>query len=176
MKVLNLPMWVWLIGIGGAIVVGLSGFVGVARYANTDEGFCLDCHRSGLNAYLWVGSKVHPAGITCIECHAETGQIIPEKFRADETRLNENCERCHWETRRAGKADSTGIIVVKVSHGLHLQELDATCTDCHRNIMHDRFVPATNRPRMGYCYGCHEREEPCTTCHLISLTGLEQGL
>jgi nitrate/TMAO reductase-like tetraheme cytochrome c subunit len=174
MKILNLPIWVWLIGIGGAVVVGLSGFVAVARYTNTDERFCLDCHRSGTNAYLWVGSKVHPADIACTECHARAGEIIPEEFRADETRLNENCERCHKKARGMEQGGPAEVTVVRVSHRMHLSELDGTCMDCHRNIVHDRFLPATNRPRMDYCYGCHEEDEPCTKCHLISLTGLKE--
>jgi ribosomal protein L31 len=61
---------------------------------------------------------------------------------------------------------SNNPLKIIMNHQFHLEGVGAQCTDCHRNISHDKLTPVTNRPRMEFCFQCHEaNRETCSTCH-----------
>jgi len=89
--------------------------------------------------------------------------------------VNPNCAGCH-PAIAAGKP-IPGVVEVRLAEfregieeetvyqwGLrdlmytwHVSNRVCLCTDCHRNVAHDRLGPAFsgNRPRMAYCRECH---------------------
>jgi nitrate/TMAO reductase-like tetraheme cytochrome c subunit len=156
-----------------AILVLLAAIpgLGLVRFTTGHPFFCLSCHRNQDVPEMWLASRVHPASVTCTECHAPPGEIIPRKFSASDELMNQNCRRCHDPLPGGEQTTLQSVRVVFVSHKRHAEK-GALCTDCHRNLEHDKSSPRTNRPTMESCYRCHQahpRSQACNTCHPINL-------
>ena len=167
---------VLLAAVGGfCAVVGLAAAFGAFRYTTVDSRYCASCH--GDMETLVARSHAHPPGLAaCVDCHADAEcGTVTGAFAANQATLNARCESCH--------ADIPDLVepkkqLIKLSHKIHIKEQGGVCTDCHRNVAHDRFPEGTNRPTKETCYACHEHkveidgevnEKNCLRCHFILL-------
>ncbi len=145
--------------------------LGLVRFTTGHPFFCLSCHRNQELAEMWLPSRVHPASVTCTDCHAIPGDLVPRRFSANDELMNRACIRCHPSIPGGEQNTLQTVRFVFVSHKLHAEK-GARCTDCHRNLEHDKSSPQTNRPAMEACYQCHQahpRTQACNTCHPINL-------
>jgi len=56
-------------------------------------------------------------------------------------------------------------VELKFSHQKHMQDVGASCTDCHA-AADTSALPAQNLlPDMETCYNCHDSDTECTVCH-----------
>jgi len=151
----------------GVIVIGLAFVLFAGHFLMAYPGICLHCHVNQTRIEMWSQS-IHPARVTCVNCHAEPGQLFPHKFSAQGEFVNKNCLHCHKDVEKKGKQVSSDI---KFTHRLHIQEAELACVDCHRNIVHEKMITGTNRPSHGTCVECHEEvekggREACLKCHI----------
>lgn len=184
--------------LGLLLLLGVGGFVWVARTGNTAPSQCGSCHPEMTD--LWRASLVHPSGeVTCHECHAAHPELpdspnilgylrdsfIPEKFLSSAERVGPRCLGCH---ARIPSADKEEKPFIKINHKLHLApnllvegvEVTLVCLDCHASVAHDTGEAGTNRPLMAGCFAarCHERDrtaERCLLCHYQKLVEVEAG-
>lgn len=168
---LSKPVWGVIIAVV-AILAAIPG-LGLVWFTTGHPFFCLSCHeyQQGVAEEMWLGSRVHPASIGCVDCHTAAGQLFPRKFSAGDDFMNKSCLSCHPTIPKGEQTDIKDVRVVKISHKLHAEK-KVLCIDCHRNIEHDRRSPRTNRPTMEACYGCHQahpRTQSCDKCHPINL-------
>jgi hypothetical protein len=167
-KIKNILKSKWFIfGIGPIFtLIGIVLVIGIGHTLTTYPLICLSCHARQTNISMWSPSAVHPARITCVNCHAKPGQLFPRDFFADE-RVNDNCLFCHRNVAEKGKETAHHM---KIAHKLHIEESKLMCIDCHRNIAHEKMEARTNRPRRLTCMECHEEAisggpEACMKCH-----------
>jgi len=167
----QLPRSIWaLIALIILILAAIPG-LGLVRFTTSHPLFCLSCHQNQEPTARWLPSRLHPASVTCPDCHTIPGGIFPRKFSASDELMNNNCLRCHPTLPRGEQTDLESVRLVKISHKLH-GEKKVLCIDCHRNIEHDSSAPRTNRPPMETCYACHQahpRDQACEQCHPIKL-------
>ncbi|MGC8809146.1 MAG: hypothetical protein ACP5Q3_02710 [bacterium] len=155
------------------IMLILAAIPGLAlvHFTTSHPFFCLTCHKNQEPPERWLPSRMHPASITCTDCHSQPGAFVGKHFSAGDSLLNENCLRCHPLATVQEQMALDKVRLVKISHKSHAQR-KISCLDCHRNIQHDPLNPRTNRPRMETCYHCHEahpRPQACDFCHPINL-------
>jgi nitrate/TMAO reductase-like tetraheme cytochrome c subunit len=151
----------------GVIVIGLAFVLFAGHFLMAYPGICLHCHVNQTKIEMWSQS-VHPDRVTCVNCHAEPGQLFPHKFSAKSEFVNKNCLHCHNNIEKKEQQISNDI---KFSHRLHIQEAELTCVDCHRNIVHEKMLRGTNKPSHATCVECHEEvkeggREACLKCHI----------
>jgi predicted CXXCH cytochrome family protein len=161
------------------VIVGVSGgfpVLGLVRYTTTGVGFCGSCHSEGYKQ--WSESKAHkPSDAVCSDCHAEKGSLAPGKFSAAEERITPNCIRCHEDIVKQDKPEQLKLHFIKISHKRCMEKTGNKCLNCHRNIVHDKLAPISNRPYKVTCYSCHKKDidasppkdEACKKCHYITL-------
>ncbi len=156
----------YLFFVGIFLILGtLVGFAALEKYVTAKPGFCLTCHINQSHSKFSEPSKVHPK-IDCAECHATHAEWIPRDFSAGDTRVNDNCKRCHKNILSEDSSTfNSNIKKIIIPHKKHVLEIETPCTTCHANIYHDKQSPITNRPRMEFCYNCHTTDEKCSTCH-----------
>ncbi len=167
--------WVFIIAI--LLILAAIPGLGLVRFTTTHPFVCLSCHQNQDPREMWLPSRIHPASVTCTDCHTKPGEIFPRKFYASDDLMNTKCLNCHPTIPRGEQVDLQNIRIVKISHKLH-GEKKALCIDCHRNIEHDTLSPRTNRPRMETCYQCHQahpRTQACDKCHPINLVYSGKG-
>lgn len=138
----------------------------MGHWMTTYPAICLSCHARQTSISMWSPSSIHPARVTCVNCHAKPGQLFPRDFFADE-RVNDNCLSCHKHVAEKGIETADHM---KIDHKLHTEEAKLMCIDCHRNIEHDKTEAGTNRPSHLTCIECHEEAisggpESCMKCH-----------
>lgn len=165
----------FLKGLAAAAFVAAAAAAGLGLayvdFTATDPVVCRSCHDD--EAALWDASAVHPPGLgSCHECHdggAETSRT--GRFSADPDAVTANCLACHEDQKQA---EETVSHVVKLSHKVHVTDEGLRCTDCHKNLAHDRYLRATYRPTKWSCYVCHEHKKEidgpvtqknCMRCH-----------
>jgi nitrate/TMAO reductase-like tetraheme cytochrome c subunit len=151
----------------GLIVLGVAFVIFAGHILMTHPGICLHCHVGQTRIEMWSQS-VHPTRVSCVNCHAEPGQLFPHKFSARDVFVNKNCINCHKDVE---KKEKQVINEIKITHRMHIQEAELKCVDCHRNIVHEKMIPGTNRPSHATCIECHEgvekgEPEACLTCHI----------
>jgi nitrate/TMAO reductase-like tetraheme cytochrome c subunit len=158
----------WVIFGAGPIVtlIGVILVILVGHTLTAHPLVCLSCHARQTSISMWSPSMIHPARVTCVNCHAKPGQLFPRDFFADE-RVNENCLSCHRHVAEKEKEEAHHM---KIAHKLHIEESNLKCIDCHRNIAHEKMEAGTNRPRRLTCMECHEESiqggpEACMKCH-----------
>jgi hypothetical protein len=132
----------------------------------TYPAICLSCHARQTSISMWAPSVIHPARVTCVDCHARLGQLFPRDFFADD-QVNGNCLVCHKPVAEKGIETADHM---KIDHKLHTEEAKLMCIDCHRNIEHDKTEAGTNHPSHLTCIECHEEAisrgpESCMKCH-----------
>lgn len=158
----------FLFGVLPAIVViGVAAVLVAGHFLMTYPGICLHCHMPQTRIMMWTQS-VHPTKVTCVNCHAKPGQLFPRKFFARDEFVDKNCRRCHGDVEKKETQISNDI---RISHRMHIQELEMRCVDCHRNVVHEKTIPGTNRPSHATCVECHEEveagdSESCQLCHM----------
>ncbi len=173
----KLPRRTWALMIAILLVLAAIPLWGLVRFTTTNSLFCLSCHQNQEPQEMWLPSRVHPASISCKDCHTPPGEVLPRKFSASDDLMNDQCLRCHPAMARGEQADLKSVRIVKISHKLHAEK-KALCIDCHRNIAHDSASLRTNRPQMETCYHCHQahpRTQACDQCHPINLVYLKKG-
>ncbi|GEM_PF-4416681 len=170
------PKWLW----GAAVIVlivAVNLVMALVHFVTANPVSCLSCHGTGGTPDMSKGSLVHPtyAQVKCVDCHAKPGQyVLVEGYRggfsADPPKLSASCVRCHSDvpSRQNALGFKFNPVKIDLSHKAHL-ERGANCTDCHQNLAHDPSPEPTNRPRMEYCYQCHDRSTSCTKCHGTSI-------
>lgn len=167
----NLSRRTWTLIIVILLILAAIPGLGLVRFTSTHTLVCLSCHQNQEPRARWLPSRIHPASVTCVDCHAKPGEIFPSKFLASDDLMNQRCLGCHPTISGGEQADLQNVRIVKISHKLHAEK-KAFCIDCHRNIEHDTLSPRTNRPRMETCYQCHQahpRTQACDKCHPINL-------
>jgi hypothetical protein len=148
------------------LVVGVAFFGVIESYTTGTPQFCMSCHARQGNIDFLASSTRHPKKVTCPECHADHTVLVPRDFKADDARVNANCRRCHQSVLEKEPEYGNNPLKIIMNHQFHLEGVGAQCTDCHRNVSHDKFEPVTNRPRMDFCFQCHEvNRETCSKCH-----------
>lgn len=148
------------------LVVGVTLFGVIEKYTTGTPQFCMSCHAHQGNIDFLASSTRHPKKVTCPACHADHTALIPRDFKADDERVNANCRRCHQSVLEEEPEYGNNPLKIIMNHRFHLEGVGAQCTDCHRNISHDKLEPITNRPRMEFCFQCHEvNRETCSKCH-----------
>lgn len=169
MKLSKIPREVLILAGATVLIVGSLPLIGLVKYTTSDSSFCMSCHSKGV-AQVQATSQFHPASVGCTDCHSKDKGIIPQGFpqgfSADEEIINTNCLSCHDKITKVKltRFEAPGV-VVKVPHEFHLNTVGATCTDCHRNVAHDKKLNPTNRPSMATCQQCHSQETACSNCH-----------
>lgn len=164
-----LVFWVLLAAgfFGGNVLYGLTAFT------RGDRGQCVSCHRFSATALMWEISDRHSPGLACFQCHG----ALPDQdarcgsFSAKPEVVNSNCMGCHSGIL-AGKALGKEA-EVRLAHAeggkvyrwkledlmyrWHLEKRICLCTDCHRNVSHEKTsgVAAPYRPKLAYCGECH---------------------
>ena len=158
----------WVIFVVGPILtlIGIVLVIWVGHTLTAHPVICLSCHARQTSLSMWSPSMIHPARVTCVDCHAKAGQMFPRDFFADE-RVDDNCLVCH---RHVAEKEMEEAHHMQIAHKLHIEESKLKCIDCHRNIAHEKMEAGTNRPRRSTCIECHEEAieggpESCTKCH-----------
>lgn len=151
----------------GVIILGIAFAISAGHVLMTFPAICLNCHVKQTRIMMWTES-IHPSRVTCVNCHAEPGQLLPNKFLARDDFVNKNCISCHRDVEKKERQIHRDI---KITHRLHIQEAELRCVDCHRNIVHEKMIPGTNRPSHETCIQCHEEVEKgapenCLKCHI----------
>jgi nitrate/TMAO reductase-like tetraheme cytochrome c subunit len=165
-KVLLRSKWV-IFGVGpGLTLIGVALVILIGQTLTTYPMICLSCHARQTSISMWAPSAIHPARVTCVNCHAKPYQLFPRDFFADE-QMNDNCLYCHRDVAEKGMETADHM---KIDHKLHTEEAKLMCIDCHRNIEHDKTEAGTNRPSHLTCIECHEESisggpESCMKCH-----------
>ncbi len=160
----------------GAVVIAANSLYGLARFTRESRSFCLQCHDKGFGTQgLWDVSPMHPEGMPCIFCHTRPGQSRSGPISARPDTVHPNCVGCHWTVLEANISQKTVVVVEAdgrdrdrtehilyrwplrdVMYTWHLQKRICLCTDCHRNVAHDRGDEGIRyMPRMAYCAECH---------------------
>ena len=159
-----------------AVALGANLLYGTVLFTRENRSYCLRCHRTAAQALMWEASERHPAGFTCAPCHA----VLPGRkvrwgaFSAHADTVNPNCIGCHESvvqgrplnkvvevrfrvSRDGGTAPKTYRWTLdELMYGWHLKSRVCLCTDCHRNIAHERESKAFgHRPKMSTCKACH---------------------
>jgi len=165
-KLLLKSKWV-IFGVGPLVtLIGVALVIWMGHLLTTYPAICLSCHARQTSISMWAPSAIHPDRVTCVNCHAKSGQLFPRNFFADE-RVNQNCLGCH---RHVAEKEIEEAHHMKIAHKLHVEESKLMCIDCHRNIAHEKMEAGNNRPRRLTCMECHQEDisggpESCTKCH-----------
>ncbi len=165
-QILLKSKWV-IFGVGPILtLIGVALVIWIGHMLTTHSAICLSCHARQSSIPMWSPSEIHPARVTCVNCHAKPGQLFPRLFYADE-QVNNNCLGCHAHVAEKEMEEAHHM---KIAHKLHVEESKLMCIDCHRNIAHEKMEAGTNRPRRLTCVECHEEAisggpESCTKCH-----------
>lgn len=168
----------WIFGIIAVFILFVFGVIpllAIVRYSTISPNNCKTCH--ALEFEQWKSSRGHsPEDAVCVDCHAAPFKVIVENYYADEEKVNQNCIRCHSNMRTL-EQEGLKRHIIKISHQVHVEELEIGCLDCHRNHIHDKDVCRTNMVTKRSCYECHQDEidgtpdeENCLRCHYVILT------
>lgn len=162
-----------LLFLGGAVVLilGTLPLASLVKYTTSTPSFCLSCHSQGF-AKVTFNSQVHPTSVGCTSCHSRGKGLLPlgfpQSFSADDEVINPNCLRCHKEVAKEKLPQfKFNPLQINIPHERHLK-MGLNCTDCHRNVVHDKRFEPTNRPAMNTCQACHQQTKEvasCATCH-----------
>lgn len=158
--------WVIFGVIPFSILVGPGLLIWMGHLLTTYPAICLSCHAKQTSISMWASSAIHPESVTCVNCHAKVNQMFPRDFFADE-RVNKNCLFCHSNVAEKGMET---IHQINFDHKLHSEEPKLKCTDCHKNIEHEKMQSGKNRPYKSTCIECHpeaigEVSDSCLKCH-----------
>ena len=167
----------WIISIIFVLILFIFGVIpplAVVRYSTTNPHHCKTCHV--VEFEQWQSSQGHSQdNASCIDCHTAPPRTVPENYSADKERVNQNCNGCHFDVRALEQEDLKKHII-KISHQVHVEELEITCLDCHSNLIHHKYTSATNRVTKRSCYECHQdeidgpsNEENYLRCHYMIL-------
>lgn len=178
-----------------AALLAANLLYGVFLHSRHNRSTCLGCHRANTPAAMWEQAQVHSPGFACSPCHG----LPPGRqgrcgaFSAHPDTVNPNCIGCH-PVVVAGKpipkvaevrlAKSLGNLEEETVYQWPLRDLMYTwhvgnrvclCTDCHRNIAHDKRGPSFsgNRPRMEACRQCHYHAAKDDYVNVVPLPLLE---
>ncbi len=159
-----------------AAILGANLLYGTVLITRSNRSYCLRCHRTTGPALMWEASDRHAAGISCGQCH---GMLPGRKgrcgaFSAHAETVNPNCVGCHRNVLKEGPLDKIVEVRLRADpdsgaraevyrwklgqlmYGWHLKKGICLCTDCHRNISHERESRRfAHRPKMSYCKACH---------------------
>jgi len=166
LKILLKSKWV-IFGVGPIFtLIGVALVIWIGHLLTTHPAICLSCHARQSSIPMWSPSAIHPARVTCVDCHAKPGQLFPRHFFADE-QVNNNCLICH---KPVAAREMDEAHHMKIAHKLHIEESKLMCIDCHRNIAHEKMEAGTHRPRRLTCVECHNEDiqggpESCMKCH-----------
>ena len=149
----------------------------VYLHSRHDRSYCVECHQFSAPASMWDVSNKHSEGLTCVQCHGNLpeGQGRCGSFSAHADVVNPNCISCHPSilkgspiekivgVRLPSTADLQGgpkeyhWRLEDLMYRWHVNNKVCLCTDCHRNISHDKAVDSAGRyqPSMAYCKECH---------------------
>jgi|YNPNPStandDraft_1061719.scaffolds.fasta_scaffold00766_20 hypothetical protein len=162
------------------LAAAADGLYGLVRHTRESRKVCLSCHEKTPGTRgLWDLSPAHARGIDCLECHTSAGGTMKGRISGRPETIDPNCMACHSHILEA-RIDSRVVTVcerreqehagtdqscaktlarwplVDLMYTWHVANRVCLCTDCHRNVAHDkgeagvRYVPKT-----AYCAGCH---------------------
>lgn len=159
-----------------AAVLGANLLYGTVLFTRETRSYCLVCHRASGPALMWEASERHAEGLTCGQCH---GRLPGQKgrcgaFSAHADTVNPNCMGCHASVLEGRPLDKVVEVQLQappdsgagpkmyrwrleeLMYGWHLKKRICLCTDCHRNVSHERESKAFGHgPKMAYCKACH---------------------
>jgi hypothetical protein len=159
-----------------AAVLGANILYGTVLVTRASRSYCLDCHRASGPALMWEASDRHAPGLTCGPCH----KLLPGQqgrcgaFSAHAETVNPNCMGCHPSVLQGRPLDKVVEVRLRAGpdsgaeprvyrwpleqlmYGWHLKKRICLCTDCHRNVSHERESRVFGHsPKMAYCQACH---------------------
>ncbi len=171
----KLLLLMFLMVIAAVLVVG-NVFYGAVVYTRHALSYCIDCHQFNEPAAMWERSDRHAEWMTCPQCH---GLLPGQKgrlgaFSAHASTVNPNCMGCHASIEDGRPIEKVAQVKVPAAGGedggrvlyewplqelmfkWHIQNRVCLCTDCHRNVAHEKgVVPSGHQPKMAYCKECH---------------------
>jgi len=167
----------WFMGIIFLLILFIFGVIpllAIVGYSTTNPNHCKTCHL--VEFEQWHSSQGHSTeDASCTDCHALPQRMVAEKYSADRDIVNQNCIGCHLDVSTLEQEDLKKHII-KISHQVHVEELEITCLDCHRNLIHHKDTSETNKVTKRSCYECHpdeidgpSNEENCLRCHYVIL-------
>ncbi len=69
-----------------------------------------------------------------------------------------------FASKKAPPVDNSSLI--KFSHSKHINDVGASCTDCHTNVKTSTGIKQDLLPSMSTCFMCHDQSSTkCTFCH-----------
>lgn len=170
---------VWLgLFLGSVIAVLMAGNIlyGIFLHTRNERPYCLSCHEYMGPASMWEISDRHTEGFSCPLCHS----VLPDQqarcgaFSAHPETVNPNCMGCHSNVMEQKPLDKVVEVRFASPHGpgqrevsvrwqlndlmfrWHLKKKVCLCTDCHRNVSHDKGASSSDhQPKMAYCKECH---------------------
>src|SRR4030043_973307 len=158
----------WVIFLVGPIftLIGVVLVIWVGHPLTAHPLICLSWRARQTRLSMWSPSMIHPARVTCADCHAKAGQMFPRDFYADE-RVDDNCLVCH---RHVAEKEMEEAHHMQIAHKLHIEESKLKCIDWHKNIAHEKMEAGMNGPRRLTCMEGHEEAisggpESCMKCH-----------
>lgn len=161
--------WILLAG----VLLGGNGLYALTAYTRGNRPQCLSCHQLAGPAAMWERSPRHSPGLVCSQCHgALPGQKARSgSFSAKPEVVNLNCMGCHPRILtgtslgkeaevRLGQAEGGKVYRWKLEdlmYRWHLEKRICLCTECHRNVAHEKGsgTAAPHRPKLAYCGECH---------------------
>jgi hypothetical protein len=159
-----------------AAVLGANILYGTVLITRENRSYCLACHSVSGPALMWEASERHEDGISCGQCH---GMLPGQRgrcgaFSAHAETVNPNCMGCHGSVVEGRPLDKVVEVrlqadpasgadprvyrwpLEQLMYGWHLKKGICLCTDCHRNVSHERESEAFGHsPKMAYCKACH---------------------
>ncbi len=139
-----------------------------ARVASSND--CVPCHQVGASAHIqdWEQSVHARSGITCVSCHAGSGDNVntararsddrPAACRGEHASVVATCARCHQEV---GQAFRESLHFRKASNG----PATPICIDCH-SAAGGSVLSGDSIPRR--CAACHSAGGPAGSAWVVA--------
>jgi hypothetical protein len=119
---------------------------------------CLDCH-AGAAESLSADDNLLVSKEECANCHDVEDESM--------------CTQCHYEDEETMQALQPPVREIIFNHKFHLEEQNAACEVCHKNLTQVDYSDAHSLPAMADCAGCHDNQRAsleCASCHTDVLT------
>jgi hypothetical protein len=110
---------------------------------------------------VWTGREpILPAARACFECH--------EPDESDDPGVTAFFGRLETATGRDPWDPVLAFLDLKFSHGTHVGEVEMECTDCHRGVLANSYLPEGMKRFKQSCFECHDGwqgDDGCSSCH-----------
>ena len=157
-----------LLLVNGILLVIVGVAFGYFLNYTSEPGFCASCHSIEPYEASWEGSTHEAVGVTCIDCHFDTGALgyiegkvysfmkltqwvvgeEEQKPEAHKTVVAGSCRQCHSDPK-----------ATFIPHGFHTEVANLDCIECHSGIVHGSELVGEEKPQAAadpsFCNNCH---------------------